>query len=438
MKRILLTMAAALLVVGAMAAKPKKQAENPLGDGKSDRAYWVELAYTMAAPVLENMANGTLQQNMKLELSPTWDNRDKKVAYMECFGRLMAGIAPWLTLPDDDTPEGQKRKQLREWALKAYANAVDPESPDYLGWTSGGQTLVDAAYVVESLFRGYKALWEPLDEITKQRYIKELQGLRRYDPPYTNWLLFCGMEESFLMLAGGQYDAFRIKMAMSKVEEWYIGDGLYSDGPSFAFDYYNAYVIQPMYVECLQMISAKQPNNTYLIRSHGDKRNGAKNRLEVVTERMQKYAVILERFISPEGTFPVVGRSIPYRLAVLQPLAQLAWMKQLPKELTNGQVRAGITAVMKRMFEGKGKSNFTEDGYLTIGFVGSHPNVADWYTNNGSLYMTSLAFMPLGLPADDPFWTDEPEKWTSKKAWEGDDFPKDHKWNINRQELYWE
>ncbi len=438
MARKFLLLSISLLLVGSLSAKVKKQVENPLGDGPSDRSYWVELAYTMAAPVLENMANGTLQKNMKLELSPTWDNRDKKVAYMECFGRLMAGIAPWLTLPDDDTPEGQKRKQLREWALKAYTNAVDPESPDYLGWSSGGQTLVDAAYVVESLFRGYKALWEPLDSITKARYIKELQGLRRYDPPYTNWLLFCGMEESFLMYAGGGYDAFRIKMAMSKAEEWYIGDGLYSDGPSFAFDYYNAFVIQPMYSECLQMVAAKQPNNTYLIRSHGDKRNGAKNRLEVVTERMQKYAVILERFISPEGTFPVVGRSIPYRLAVLQPLAMLAWQKQLPKELSNGQVRAGITAVMKRMFEGKGKSNFTEDGYLTIGFVGSHPNVADWYTNNGSLYMTSLAFMPLGLPVDDPFWTDAPEKWTSKKAWEGDDFPKDHKWNINRQELYWE
>ena len=415
MKRTYLFIATLLLCLGAFAAggKGKKaQPENPLGDGQSDRAYWVELAYQMAAPVLENMANGTLQQNMKLELSPTWDNRDKKVAYMECFGRLMAGIAPWLTLPDDDTPEGQKRKQLREWALKAYKNAVDPESPDYLGWTSGGQTLVDAAYVVESLFRGYSALWEPLESLTKARYIKELQGLRRYDPPYTNWLLFVGMEETFLMYVGGGYDAFRIKMAVSKAEEWYIGDGLYSDGPSFAFDYYNAFVIQPMYSECLQMVAAKQPNNTYLVRSKGDKRNGAKNRLEVVTKRMQKYGVILERFISPEGAFPVVGRSIPYRLAVLQPLAMLAWQKQLPQELHNGQVRAGITAVMKRMFEGKGQTNFTEDGYLTIGFVGSHPNVADWYTNNGSLYMTSLAFMPLGLPANHPFWTDAPQPWT--------------------------
>ena len=432
-KKLLLVVLAAALPL-CLSAK-KKEAE------KTDREVWVDIMWQMAEPVLSRMAEGKLQESMTvenggLELSPTWDNRDKKVSYMECFARLMAGLAPWLTLPDDDTDEGQKRKQLREWALKAYANAVDPESPDYLGWKSGGQTLVDGAYLVESLYRGYDALWVPLDSITKARYIKEIQGLRRYDPPYTNWLLFVAMEESFLMYVGADYDAYRIKLALSKVEEWYIGDGIYSDGPSFAFDYYNAFVIQPMYVECLEMISAKQGGNGYLIRATDGTRNTANNRVKEVRKRMQKYAVILERMISPEGTFPVYGRSIPYRMAVFQPLAQLAWRKQLPEELHNGQVRAGITAVARNMFEKA--NNFNEAGFLTIGFVGNHPNVADWYTNNGSLYMTSLAFLPLGLPADDPFWTDEAEKWTSKKAWEGDDFPKDHKWNINRQILYWE
>lgn len=415
-----------------------KKSTNPLGDGASDRAYWCELAYKMAAPVLQNMANGTLQKNMKLELSPTWDNRDKKVAYMECFGRLMAGIAPWLSLPDDNTAEGKQRKQLREWALKAYANAVDPSSPDYLGWDKGGQTLVDAAYVVESLFRAYDALWVPLDSLTKARYFAELQKLHRYDPPYTNWLFFCSMEECFQLYAGSKdYDTYRIHIAMNKAEEWYVGDGWYSDGPAFAFDYYNAYVIQPMYLECLDMIKARKGNETWMCHADG-KLNGAKARYDEALKRMQKFSVILERFISPEGTYPVFGRSIPYRLAVFQPLAMLAWKKQLPKELTNGQVRAGLTAVMKRMFGDKNKSNFNSDGFLTIGFVGNHPNVADWYTNNGSLYMTTLAFMPLGLPATDAFWTDLPQKWTSKKAWEGDDFPKDHKWDINPQKFYWQ
>lgn len=439
MKKILLLVA--LVMPLALCAKTKKVETNPLGDGATDRAYWAKLAYTMAAPVLENMANGTLQKNMQLELSPTWDNRDKKVAYMECFGRLMAGISPWLSLPDDDTEEGKMRKQLREWAIKAYTNAVDPESPDYLGWQSGGQTLVDAAYVVESLHRAYDALWKPLDEVTKQRYIKELEGLRRYDPCYTNWLLFCGMEECFIMKAGGQADMYRVHRAMEKIEEWYVGDGWYSDGPSFAFDYYNSYVIQPMYLECLEMIREKRGDDNWTVRTYvptEDKNRGANYRYDQALKRMQKYGVILERFISPEGTFPVVGRSIPYRMAVMQPLAMLAWQKKLPGELHEGQVRAGLTAVMHRMFDGIGQTNFTKDGYLTIGFVGSHPNVADWYTNNGSLYMTSLAFMPLGLPANDSFWTSAPEKWTSKKAWEGDDFPKDHKWKINKQPLYWE
>ncbi len=309
---------------------------------KTDREVWVDLMYQMAEPVLRNMANGTLQQEMDttnggMELSPTWDNRNKKVAYMEAFGRLMAGLAPWLSLPDDDTSEGKKRKQLREWALKAYTNAVDPNSPDYLGWGSGSQTLVDGAYLVESLYRGYDALWKPLSDETKRRYIKEIQGLRRYDPPYTNWHLFVAMEECFLMYIGADYDQYRIHMAMNKVEEWYVGDGWYSDGPAFAFDYYNAFVIQPMYLECLEMICAKKGNDTWMVRNTGNL-NGSKNRLEEVRKRMQKLSVILERFISPEGTFPVVGRSIPYRMAVFQPLAQLAWKKQLPQELHNGQV----------------------------------------------------------------------------------------------------
>ena len=131
-----------------------------------DRAYWCRLAYQMAVPVLSNMAKGELQKNMQVEVSPTWDGRDKRVTYMECFGRLMAGIAPWLTLPDDDTEEGAMRKQLREWALKAYTNAVDPNSPDYLLWRNEGQPLVDAAYVAESFLRAFDQLWMPLDETT--------------------------------------------------------------------------------------------------------------------------------------------------------------------------------------------------------------------------------------------------------------------------------
>ena len=381
-----------------------------------DRAYWANLLYNMAKPVLSNMAEGNLQKNMQVEVSPNWDGRDKKVTYMEAFGRLMAGVAPWLNLPDDDTEEGKMRKQLREWALKSYVHAVDPNSPDYLLWRGHGQALVDAAYVAESFLRAYDQLWMPLDETTKKRYIEEFTQLRRVDPPYTNWLLFSSTIESFLAKAGAPYDEYRVNSTIRKMEEWYAGDGWYADGPSFVFDYYSSYVFHAMYLETLQaMKDAKAYTRIHY-----------KDYYRRALKRAQKFSIVLERFISPEGTFPVFGRSIPYRMGAMQPLALMAWYQKLPAGLTYGQVRNALTSVMHTMFDGK--ENFNEGGFLTIGFAGRQPNVADWYTNNGSLYLTSLGFLPLGLPATHPFWTDAAFPTTNQKAWGSQPFPKDHHW----------
>ena len=409
-KTITMTMLLALIPFMGISAKKKVQKQ-------SDREYWCALAYQMAQPVLENMAKGELQKNMQTEFSPSFDNRNKKVLYMECFGRLMAGIAPWLTLPDDATAEGKQRKQLREWALASYKNAVDPQSPDYLCWGIGGQNLVDAAYIAESFLRAYDTLWKPLGDVTKKRYLTEFAKLRHIDPPYTNWLLFSSTIESFMAKAGGDFDEYRVNSACRKVEEWYVGDGWYADGPSFAFDYYSSYVFHPMYLETLQAMVDAKVNSRLDYQKYYDRE----------LKRCQKYSIILERFISPEGTFPAFGRSIPYRMATMQPLALMAWYQTLPSDLSNGQVRAALTKVLHRMFDQQ--NNFNEKGFLSIGFCGTNQkNVADWYTNNGSLYMTTLAFMPLGLPADHPFWTDAAQPWTQIKAWSNQPFPKDHQW----------
>ncbi|NDV84642.1 DUF2264 domain-containing protein [Bacteroides sp. 51] len=407
-KTVLLSFLIMFLLLPVQGVQAKKKKES----APTDREYWCNLLYQMSAPVLKNMSEGKLRANMQVELSPSWDGRDQDVTYMEAFGRLMAGLAPWLSLPDDETPEGLQRKQLREWALKSYAHAVDPDSKDYLLWNKHGQALVDAAFIAESFLRAPKQLWEPLDDVTKQRYIKEFQGLRRFTPVYSNWMLFVGTIETFLMSIEQEYDVYRIDISLRKTEEWYVGDGWYSDGPEFAFDYYNSFVIQPMYVEILQALHAA-----------GKSPRVNEQRLNRGMKRMQRYSAILERMISPEGSFPVFGRSMTYRMGVFHVLSLLALQEQLPEGISNGQVRAGLTCVMKRMFADPG--NFNESGFLQLGFVGHQPKLADVYTNNGSLYLTTLGFLPLGLPADHPFWTDAPAEWTAKKAWSGMDFPKD-------------
>ncbi len=421
MKRFLLVLVSICAFSVLLPVEAKKKAAKQL----SDREYWCEQAYKMAQPVLENMAKGELQKNMQTEFSPSFDNRNRKVVYMETFGRLMAGIAPWLALPDSvfgssaaEQKELAQVRQLREWALASYKNSVDPESPDYLCWGVAGQNLVDAAYIAESFIRAYDALWVPLDKVTKERYIKEFKRLRSIEPPYTNWFLFSSTIESFIAKAAGlrEYDDFRVMMTIRKVEEWYVGDGWYADGPVFAFDYYSSYVFHAMYLETLQNMIDARANTRLEYKKYYDR----------ALKRAQKFSIILERFISPEGTFPVIGRSTPYRMAAMQPLALMAWYQKLPRELSNGQVRAALTQVMHRMYDQQ--QNYNEGGFLTIGFCGHQPETADWYTNNGSLYMTSLSLMPLGLPASHDFWTCKAEPWTQVKAWGGQPFPKDHRW----------
>lgn len=382
----------------------------------NDRVYWSNLCYQISAPILNNMSKGELQKNMQVDVSPTWDDRNKNVTYMEAFGRLMAGIAPWLTLPDDNTLEGKQRKQLREWALLSYANAVNQDSPDYLAWEGESQALVDAAYIANSFMRAPKALWEPLDKVTKERYIKEFKKLRQVKPAYNNWLLFRAMVEAFLISIDEDYDGFALDVAIRKMNEWYLGDGWYSDGPEYSLDYYNGYVMHPMLVEILEVLESKKIRSTISF--------------DLAFRRMQRYNNHLERLISPEGTFPAVGRSMTYRMGSFQPLALSVWKYDLPRGMSYGQIRNALTSVMKRMFSIEG--NFNEKGYLTLGFVGHQPDLADYYTNNGSMYLTSLVFLPLGLPANHPFWTSAPEEWTSQKAWSGKAFPKDYHESIMR------
>ena len=417
-RQLLLATAGATAAGAATAATSAATAANaPSGapSGADDRAYTLGLLQRMAEPVLAAMAQGQLKARLPLEVGPTWDGRPRAVAYMECFARLIAGVAPWLALPDDDTPEGQLRRRLRQQTLQSYTHAVDPQSPDYLLWRTNSQPLVDSAYFTQALLRAPQALWEPLDATTKARIVTEIKQLRRVSPPYTNWLLFAAMNEVFLLMVGEDWDPMRVGVTIRKLQEWYAGDGWVSDGPVFHFDYYNGFVIYPMLVEMLEVLARLRPhfNNIKL-----------DVELPLWRRRMQRFGEHLERMVSPTGTFPPVGRSITYRTAGFQPLALMAWRKTLPESLPEGQVRAALTAVHRAVFDHP--SNFTREGHLTLGFTSHQPELADRYTNTGSLYITSASLLALGLPAADTFWTAPALPWTQQKAFSGQKFPRDY------------
>ncbi|MEJ5088721.1 DUF2264 domain-containing protein [Sphingobacterium faecium] len=379
---------------------------------ENDRAYWVAILSKMASPILTNISKEQWRRNMPMEVSPTFDNRDPGVGYLEAFGRLLAGMAPWLALPDDGTDEGRVRKKFREQALLGIKHGVDPRSPDYFTWRGpSSQTLVDAAHLALAFLRAPVALWEPLDLLTKSRVVEEFKLLRKIKPNESNWLLFAAMTETFLYDIGEECAREKIDYAVNKFDtEWYVGDGWYSDGAHFSFDHYNGYVIHNMLVEALR-------HNISV-----DKRY--KEMFDRAYKRMQRYAHHLERMISPEGYYMVVGRSSTYKNAAFQPLAAVALENRLPEDISKGQVRTALTAVLRNIYIDK---TFSPSGWLRMGVVGDlQQNLADYYTNAGSMYVASLSFLPLGLPANDEFWTCNPEKWTSQKCWDAEQFPKDY------------
>ncbi len=64
-------------------------------------------------------------------------------------------------------------------------------------------------------------------------------------PVDNNWWLFGLTVAGFLRDAGIETDraAATIDRSLARVEDWYLGDGWYSDGDNRAFDHYNAWAL---------------------------------------------------------------------------------------------------------------------------------------------------------------------------------------------------
>lgn len=387
------------------AAEPKAAATS----GTDDRAIWCGLATRIASPVLTALAERRLKRSMPVEAAPGVTDRPQ-FSHLEALGRSLCGLAPWLELGGDDTAEGRERARLAALARAAIEAGTDPKSPDFMNFSNGQQPLVDSAFLAQAMLRAPNELWHKLPPAVQANVIAALRSSRPIKPGENNWKLFATTVEVFLQYAGEKRDDARLFEGIRKHQQWYVGDGLYGDGPEFHWDYYNSFVIQPMLVEALERVGSEAPE-------WGEFHTKAKARLT-------RWAAIQERLITPDGTYPVIGRSIAYRGGAFQGLALTAWRHWLPSEVSPAQARVALTAVIRRTLEAPG--TFDDAGWLRIGVGGHQPGLGEKYISTGSLYLCSAAFLPLGLPASDPFWSAPAAETTWQKVWSGKNLPTDH------------
>jgi hypothetical protein len=376
-----------------------------------DRGYWIELLTRTAHPILTALSERKLKQVMPVEAPHGNVEERRQYTYLEAMGRLLAGIAPWLETGSTASDEETLRARYAGLAREGIDAATDPASPDFMNFCNGKQPVVDAAFLALAIVRAPTELWKKLDARVQRNLVAALESSRKITPGYNNWLLFSAMIEAALLSMGTGWDAMRIDYAIRTMNTWYKGDGVYGDGPEFHWDYYNSYVIQPMLLNILDVTTKL---------GSGEWRSFEPE----VTQRARRYAAIQERLIGPDGSFPPIGRSLCYRFGAFHLLAEIALRRQLPEHILPEQVRAGLTAVMRRMIEAPG--TFDENGWLRVGFCGHQPEMAEPYISTGSCYLCSAAWLPLGLPTTDPFWAASSKPWTSKKAWSGGDVAADH------------
>jgi len=372
------------------------------------RRAWLVQLERLARPPLTALAAGRLRADMPVEQKPGADRT--ACSHLEAVGRLLCGLAPWLECTEGDASERALRSELLGLIVRGLAEAVRPDGPDRLGWDAGAQAIVDTAFLAQAVLRAPRALNRELGDGLRRELRACMALTRARKPGFNNWLLFAATTECGIAALGGDADLMRIDYALRQHEQWYKGDGTYGDGPAFHWDYYNAFVIQPM---LLDVHAAVAGQDAAWDRLHAD-----------VRTRATRWAAVQERLIAPDGSFPPLGRSLAYRCGAFQSLAQAALLGLLPAELPAAQARCALDAVIRRTLDAPG--TWDAAGWLRIGLAGHQPGLGESYISTGSLYLCAAAFLPLGLPPGHPFWADADRPWTAQRIWAGKDAPADH------------
>lgn len=401
LKAVALSTAAVLPVSRAVAGSDRGR--NFGVPGENDRGYWVGVVEKLGTPILDNLSRRQLKAKMPIEGNGPME-RALHCTHLEAFARLLFGIAPWLELRGVKGREKALQTKFVGLARECINVATDPKSPDFMNFTEGGQALVDTAFLSQAFLRAPKTLWDPLDSRVKRNVIAALKSSRVRVPGANNHILFAALVEAALFKFGEPTLESRLEHYLREMLAWYRGDGAYSDGEYFRFDYYNSFVIQPALVDILN-----------LLREHDSRYEPA---CAAVLARARRFAQVQERLIAPDGTFPSIGRSTTYRFGAFQCLAQMALLEKLPDGVSPAQVRCALTAVIRGMIEMP--NTFDENGWLRVGFCGHQPALGENYISTGSLYLCSAGMLALGLPTMSAFWSDSAAKWTSQRLWSGE------------------
>jgi hypothetical protein len=336
------------------------------------RADVARLVHSLFAPLTAHFSPGSAQ----VRIGPESGHFDRKAEWFEGFARPLWGLAP--------LHAGGLAFEGWDRFAGGIESGCDPEHEEY--WETVGdhdQRSVEMAALGFALALAPDKLWEPLSPAARTRLATWLGGIQRVAMADNNWHFFPVMAGLGLERVGIAIDRASRDAHLARIEELYLHDGWYADGPGGYIDHYNGFALQ---FYGLIYASHRAAEDSLRAKAYRD--------------RAAAFARGFAHWFADDGATLPIGRSLTYRFATAAFWGALAYADV--EALPWGQIR-GLWARQIRWW--LQQPMLDASGLLPIGYTTPNVLMSEEYNSQGSPYWAFKAFLPLALADDHPFWT---------------------------------
>ncbi|GKU28838.1 DUF2264 domain-containing protein [Clostridium folliculivorans] len=336
-----------------------------------NRSDLVKLTEEFLKPIMSKFSEG----NAYLNFGVTEAHYGKKVAGFEAFSRPLWAVFFSLA-------SGEELKELG-YFIEGIKNGTNPNHKEYWGEVKDySQKLVEmAVYGVGLIMAGDKLL-AYFNEKEKANFLNWLSVEIQREVPDNNWHFFRILVSIGLKKVGWNFNKKVLEDSLERVEEFYIGDGWYSDGLTNQRDYYISFAMH-----FYGLIYAKAMKNEDSDRS------------KIFKRRAYIFAKDFIYWFDKEGKALPFGRSLTYRFAQCAFWSAMVYADLRPYSLG---VMKGI--ILRHLRWWIKQPILSDDGLLTIGYGYGNISMAEEYNAPGSPYWAFKSFLILALKEDSEFW----------------------------------
>src|SRR5688572_22193361 len=328
--------------------------------------------------VLAAVSPYTEEGKSGISLGNSTTHYGKEIAKMEALSRMLWGIFPLLA--------GGGECEDLPFYLNAIRFGTDPQHPQYWGKIRDfDQLCVEMAAFGVGLTLLNKQLLQHFSAQEQQNLADWLNQGRDATIPNNNWNFFPVMVQMGFKVSGLPWDQEAVAARFALMEEYYLGDGWYSDGPGRPRDYYISMAFHYyglLYAQNMADVDAP--------------------RAAMLRERAQRFAQDFITMFSAGGAAVPFGRSLAYRFAEAAFWSAAAYSKL---EVFSPGIIKGL--ILRHLRHWLKEPIFDRDGVLSIGYHTPNLVMAEDYNAPGSPYWACKLFLVLALPPDDAFWQAE-------------------------------